>query len=127
MDHNIFQDIDWDLQHKALSTFAHPDQRRILKFIHSWFPTNKRLFHKGIESSPKCNLCNHLEESTEHLLTCSHDSLESIWLQLTALFLWKDTNNHGNAELNNIIAITESPHIDKWSPVIADTSPESRI
>jgi hypothetical protein len=61
-DHNVFQDIDWHLQHKALSTFADPDQCRILKFVHGWLPTNKRLFREGTESSPKCILCNHLEE-----------------------------------------------------------------
>jgi hypothetical protein len=41
-DHNTFQDIDWELQYKALSTFTESNQRKILKFVHGWLPTNKR-------------------------------------------------------------------------------------
>jgi hypothetical protein len=56
---------------------------------------------------------------------CSHDSLVNIHLQLST-YLSRDNNNHGNAELNNIIelAIIESPHDVTWSPVTSDTSPE---
>jgi hypothetical protein len=122
--HNTFQDIDWDLQHKALSTFSDADQRRILKFVHGWLPTNRRLFREGIKHSPKCILCDHLEENSDHILICTHDSLESIRLQLVT-YLCKDTNNHGNAELNNILelAIQECPHNKKWIPIISETSP----
>jgi hypothetical protein len=122
--HNTFQDIDWDLQHKALSTFSDSDQRRILKFVHGWLPTNRRLFREGIEPSPKCILCDHLEENSDHILICTHDSLESIRLQLVT-YLCKDTNNHGNTELNNILelAIQEGPHNEKWRPITSETSP----
>jgi hypothetical protein len=39
--HDTFSNIDWDLQHKALSTYSENNQRRILKFVHGWLPTNK--------------------------------------------------------------------------------------
>jgi hypothetical protein len=39
-----FHSIDWDIQHKVLRRYGEIDQRRILKFVHGWLPTNNRLF-----------------------------------------------------------------------------------
>jgi hypothetical protein len=118
-----FEDIDWDTQQKALATYPENDQRRILKFVHGWLPTNKHLFREGVEASPKCQLCEHLEESNDHLLACSHTSMENIRMKLSE-YLWKDSANHGNSELNNILelAITECPHNKDWHPSLSDVS-----
>jgi hypothetical protein len=40
-DSRAFEDINWDLQHKVLIGYELNDQQRILKFVHSWLPTNK--------------------------------------------------------------------------------------
>jgi hypothetical protein len=122
---DTFNDIDWDIQHKALSTYSENDQRRILKFVHGWLPTNKPLFREGIEASPKCQLCDHLEESSDHLLVCTHASMENIRMKISE-YLWKDSVNHGNGELNNVIelTITECPHNKEWSPILTGVSRE---
>jgi ribonuclease HI len=119
----IFNDIDWDIQEKALRYFSESDQSRILKFVHGWLPTNKRLYREGIEKSPKCQLCNALEESNDHLWICSRDIQENARVKIME-YIWRDNSNHGNSELNNIIelAFSESTHNSKWTPLVKETS-----
>jgi hypothetical protein len=38
-----FENIHWDLQYKVLSGYNINNQRQILKFMHNWLPTNRRL------------------------------------------------------------------------------------
>jgi hypothetical protein len=46
-----FETIHWDLQYKVLSGYDINDQRRILKFVHNWLPTNKRLHREKASST----------------------------------------------------------------------------
>jgi hypothetical protein len=122
---DTFNDSDWELQHKALSSYSENDQHRIIKFVYGWLPTNKQLFCEGIKASPKYQLCDHLEETSKHLLACPHTSMENICTKLLE-FQWKDVTNHGNSKLNNILklAVTECPFNQEWTPSLANTSPE---
>jgi hypothetical protein len=124
---DTFHDIDWETQKKAISTYPDNDQRRILKFNHEWLPTSKRMFREGTDKLPSCRICNHLEETNDHLLTCTRDIQEHTRHQIIE-FLWKDTMNHGNSELNNILelALTESPHNENWTPILSAVSPNLR-
>jgi hypothetical protein len=122
---STFQEIDWKLQHKVLRSFSRNDQRRLLKFVHEWLPTNYRLFREGQESSPACRLCGALEETNDHLLLCTHDNQVRQHNHISN-YLWQDNENHGNAELNNIIelATMESPLNPAWKPDISAISHE---
>jgi hypothetical protein len=126
-DAQIFHDIDWEVQQKALLSFTESDQCRILKFVSGWLPTNKRLYREGIEKSPRCQLCNSLEEHNDHLLTRSRDIQEHTRQKIID-YIWRDNTNHGNSELNNIIelALSESAHKETWQPLAGETSLELR-
>jgi hypothetical protein len=119
---STFQEIDWKLQHRVLRSFSRND---LLKFVHEWLPTNYRLFREGQESSPACRLCGALEETNDHLLLCTHDSQVRQRNHISN-YLWRDNENHGNAELNNIIelATMESPLNPSWKPDISAISHE---
>jgi lipopolysaccharide export system protein LptC len=123
--HSVFESINWELQHKVLRTYTPNDQRRILKFAHDWLPTNFRLFRENIEASPACRLCGELEETNDHMLRCQHSRQQQTRMQVND-YLWKDNENHGNSELNNIIelALSESMHNKDWKPVMSAISRE---
>jgi ribonuclease HI/enamine deaminase RidA (YjgF/YER057c/UK114 family) len=122
---SVFDSINWELQHKVLKTYTQSDQRRLLKFAHEWMPTNYRLFREGQETSPSCRLCGELEETSDHMLKCRHPDQQRLRINIQD-YLWRDNNNHGNSELNNIIelALLESIHNTKWKPVMTAISQE---
>jgi ribonuclease HI len=122
---SVFDSIDWDLQQKVLRTYSQNDQRRLLKFAHDWLPTNFRLYREEQEQSPACRLCGDLEETNDHLLRCQHPRQQQTRLRVSD-YLWKDNENHGNSELNNIIelALSESIHNKEWKPVMSAISEE---
>jgi hypothetical protein len=119
----IFHSIHWELQHKTLKSYKLSDQRRLLKFVHEWLPTNLRLFREGQDASPACSLCGSLEESNDHILECPYPQQQQTRSKLSD-YLWKDNENHGNSELNNIIeiALTECTHNTDWTPAMLDIS-----
>jgi hypothetical protein len=114
-----FHLIDWDVQHAVLKGLDVNDQRRILKFVHGWLPTNKRLHREGSSISPKCPLCNHLEETNSHLIACSHHEQQIIMDEISH-YLQNDIHNCGNSKLNSLleIALTESINNPNWEPEI---------
>jgi hypothetical protein len=122
---DAFNAVHWEVQHKVLRTYQQSDQRRILKFVHGWLPTNHRLYREGQEASPTCPLCGNLEETNDHLLDCPTSEQQQIRYQMNA-YIWRDNENHGNSELNNIIelALTESITNRKWTPVMSAVSRE---
>jgi hypothetical protein len=122
---SIFHSIHWEIQYKTLQTYKTSDQRRILKFSHDWLPTNFRLFREEQEESPACRLCGDMEETNNHILTCAHPCQQQIRNHMSN-YLWRDNENHGNAELNNIIelALSECAYNKGWQPNIAAISRE---
>jgi hypothetical protein len=76
---------------------------------------------------PKCQLCDCLEEQNDHLMICPNDNQE-ISRQKTTEYIWRDNNNHGNSEQNNIIelAISESAYDKTWQPLVEEMSPQIR-
>jgi hypothetical protein len=115
----VFHLIHWEIQHKVLRSYRQSDQR------HDWLPTNYRLFHEKQEASPSCRLCGELEETSDHMLRCQHFRQQHTRTKVNN-HLWRDNENHGNSELNNIIeiALSESIHNKKWTPVMSAISPE---
>jgi hypothetical protein len=67
-----FQEIDWELQHRVLSSYDINDQRRILKFVQGWLPMNYRLHREKQSPTQRCPLCHYLEEHELHLFQCLH-------------------------------------------------------
>jgi hypothetical protein len=97
-----FEEIDWDLQWRVLTSYDINDQRRILKLVHGWLPTNYRLHRELQQSSPRCPLCYYLEEKETHL------------------FQWQAILNikNINQELSHIIAesLKHSIKDHNWEP-----------
>jgi hypothetical protein len=114
---STFNSIHCGIQYKTLKTYKTSDQRRLLKFAHDWLPTNFRLFRDEQEASPACRLCGDLEETNDHILACAYPCQQQIRNHMNN-YLWRDNENHGNAELNNIIelAFSECAHNKEWIP-----------
>jgi hypothetical protein len=68
----VFNDIQWDLQSKVLGGYNINDQRRILKFVHGWLPTNKRLHRENKSPHQRCPMCFYIVEDDLHLMNCKH-------------------------------------------------------
>jgi ribonuclease HI len=118
-----FDAISWKIQKKALDHFDINDQTRIQKFVHSWLPTQTRLFKEGATTSPKCKLCSELYEDNFHLLNCQHPEMTAIQEDLPT-FLLKQLSDHGNSELINILqlAISGCRSSKTWQPSLEHTS-----
>jgi hypothetical protein len=69
---HTFNNIHWDLQYKVLSSYDINDQRRILKFVHNWLPTNKRLHREKASTTQRCPLCQYIVEDELHMFQCRH-------------------------------------------------------
>jgi hypothetical protein len=67
-----FNEIDWDMQHKVLMRYGTNDQRRILKLVHEWLPTNSRLARERSTNTQRCKLCHYIKEDAMHLFRCRH-------------------------------------------------------
>jgi hypothetical protein len=125
--YSAFNNIHWELQYKALKTYKQSDQRRILKYAHDWLPTNLRLFREGQEESPACQLCGALEETNDHIMECPNPRQQQLHDKLHD-YLWRDNENHGNSELNNIIeiALSECTQNNGWTPDMSAISLDLR-
>jgi hypothetical protein len=69
---SVFSDIAWELQSKVLCGYDINDQRRLLKFVHGWLPTNKRLHRENKSPHQRCPMCYYIVEDDLHLLLCRH-------------------------------------------------------
>jgi hypothetical protein len=67
-----FDLIDWELQRQVLNSYELNDQKRILKFVHGWLPTNSQLHRERQSTSPRCPLCHYIQEDEIHLFQCLH-------------------------------------------------------
>jgi hypothetical protein len=67
-----FNEIDWDMQYKVLIRYGTNDQRRILKFVHDWLPTNSRLARERSSNTQRCKLCHYISEDAMHVFNCRH-------------------------------------------------------
>jgi hypothetical protein len=113
--HATFEEIDWDLQLKVLSSYDINDQRRILKFVHGWLPTNYRLHREQQQPKSRCPLCFYLEEQEIHLFQCRHPLQQEKVIEMTRAI--KNVKNI-NPELLHIIAesFQESIKEPGWEP-----------
>jgi hypothetical protein len=75
---HIFEGIHWELQYKVLSSYDINDQRRIIKFVHNWLPTNKRLHREKLSPTQRCPLCYYLVEDEWHLFICRHPGQQEV-------------------------------------------------
>jgi hypothetical protein len=107
---HTFESIHWDVQKKVLTALPAADQTRIVKFVHGWLPTQRRLHREGLATSPRCPLCTALVEDSMHLFACQHPKMKSVQDKL-ALYLAKSLHDHGNSELINILEIGLSSSI----------------
>jgi hypothetical protein len=119
-----FDDINWPIQHKAMTSFSPNDIQRITKFCHSWLPTYDRLFREKLSPNQRCPLCHYLIESNNHLFSCRHPAQQKS-TQALLKFLDDDSDAKGNCQLNNIIkqAIIHC-HSPTWSPDTDHLEPE---
>jgi hypothetical protein len=100
----VFNTIHWSAQQAVLSRYDANDQRRILKFVHGWLPTNDRLYRKKQANSQRCPLCFYLVENNAHLFNCKHPGQQTIRKDMLER-IRKD--NQCNSRLELIHAITE--------------------
>jgi hypothetical protein len=77
------------------------------------------------EASPACRLCGALEETNDHILECPYPCQQKLGNKVED-YLWRDNENHGNSELNNIIeiALSECTHNNRWTPDMSAISPD---
>jgi hypothetical protein len=99
-----FNSIAWEIQAKALRTFSESDQTRLLKFVHGWLPTQKRLHMEGSAKTPRCLLCPTLVEDNNHMLCCQHPTMIDIQEKIP-IYIQKMLHDHGNSEMLNLLEI----------------------
>lgn len=118
--------IDWNVQYKALNSFSTSDQTRILKFVHGWLPTNKRLHREKKLRTPKCQLCHDLVEDNLHLFQCKHPAMKESREKISTV-LTKDQQIIGDPSLSSIIikALTFSLTSEEWTPTLGEESSPS--
>jgi hypothetical protein len=66
----VFNEIAWDIQYKVLKSYDVNDQRRLLKYVHRWLPTNHRLHQELQTHTQRCPMCYYILEDERHLLLC---------------------------------------------------------
>jgi hypothetical protein len=67
-----FKEVHWELQHRALKGYDINDQQRILKYVHKWLPTNKRMHREQQSKTQRRPMCHFLVEDELHLFQCRH-------------------------------------------------------
>jgi hypothetical protein len=66
----VFNEIAWDIQYKVLMSYDVNDQRRLMKYVHGWLPTNHRLHREQQTHTQRCPMCYYILEDERHLLLC---------------------------------------------------------
>jgi hypothetical protein len=121
--HQTFDSIHWEVQKKALHSYNKRDEQRLLKYVHGWLPTKKHLFREAQCNSPRCLLCEALEEMNDHLLECNNERQQATGQEIIT-YLWKDVQDHGDSELSNLLEMTlQNPSQWEWAPSPDDISP----
>jgi hypothetical protein len=110
-----FQSIDWDLQHKVLQRYGVNDQRRILKFVHGWLPTNNRLFREKRQNTTRCPLCFYVVEDAVHLFSCIQTKQATTKERLINKIA---TELKIREPIKSVVqkAIEMTPHNPQWQP-----------
>jgi hypothetical protein len=96
-----FDLIDWELQWQVLNSYDLNDQKRILKFVHGWLPTNSRLHRERQSTSPRCPMCHYIQEDEIHLFQCLHP-MQKERIKEIQKFLKQESDI--NKEIQNLIA-----------------------
>ena len=72
---STFLSIDWEAHQSALEQFYGLQQVTVMKYVHGWLATKKRMFREGSYSSPLCELCHETEDS-QHIFCCQHNDMK---------------------------------------------------
>jgi hypothetical protein len=118
---DTFNNIDWEIQYKALKSYDINDQRRIVKLVHGWLPTNDRMHRELQSSTQRCPLCFYISETNIHLFSCKHIKQAETVQELHDYL--KDDNSE-NKSISAIIgsALRHSIENPKWQPAATDTA-----
>jgi hypothetical protein len=116
-----FEGIHWELQYKVLSSYDINDQRRIIKFVHNWLPTNKRLHREKMSPTQRCPLCYYLVEDEWHLFICRHPGQQEVMRTLQSR-ITKELKIQEEVK-NLIISIIPASAKDRnWQPPNGSTT-----
>jgi hypothetical protein len=113
---HIFEEIHWDLQYKVLSSYSINNQRRIIKFIHNWLPTNKRLHREKLSSTQRCPMCHYLVKDECHLFICRHPKQQAE-MQKLQYRISKELKINEDMKSLNISIISASAKDSNWQPL----------
>jgi hypothetical protein len=112
---STFENIDWDLQQKVLQSYDINDQKRILKFVHGWMPTNHRLHREKHSVTPRCPLCHYLCEDELHLFQCLHPMQQAVTTDMKR-FMTQDSDIEQEVQTQIAEAMAESLRKTTWEP-----------
>jgi hypothetical protein len=119
---STFNNIAWEVQKSALSSFSSADQNRILKFVHGWLPTASQLYKEGTATSQQCKLCHAPREDNFHMFHCTNKEMEGLQEKIQH-YLVKDMHDHGDSKFSNILKIgILNAGIYTWIPSMTDIS-----
>jgi hypothetical protein len=110
-----FGEIHWDVQHKVLIGYDINDQRRLLKFMHNWLPTNKRLHREKSSPTQRCPLCFYIVEDELHLFTCHHPTQKEVITSLQSR-IRQEINVQDEIKDLLISFFTAGIHDGNWIP-----------
>jgi len=121
-----FDDIDWEVHSAALRTFKCQDRHKIIKFIHHWLPTGKRLHRESKGMYPQsCFLCGAQIETNMHLFQCKHNDQVLISTHLALDILSLREKMKSDRHLQNLlhVGIFEGAYDKKYRPKFSHEHP----
>ena len=74
---NVFDTIWWSIHGKSLQKFPAISRLVIQKFNMDHWACNHREAVRGDAETRWCEICHHTEETSDHIIQCSHDKRES--------------------------------------------------
>jgi hypothetical protein len=76
-DKRIFDLVQWDAHEKAFKRLPRFHQHSTSKLLHNLVNTNQQN-HLFYGTSSLCPICQHAEETLQHVFTCNHSSVSAL-------------------------------------------------
>lgn len=72
----VYEIIDWEAQHDALSKLSKNSHRFAIQLVYHWLLAGRRNKHNNQLKDNRCRSCGEVNEASSHFLTCQHRAIE---------------------------------------------------
>jgi hypothetical protein len=119
---HTFNDIEWRVHGKTLTSLPQRQQKTITQFIHKWLPTNASHSFENIGTARLCPYCQSTDEDQSHFLSCTHTTSSKQWIEASTKITTNLTsfNKKINPQIIHLITMA----ITVWRNTPHPTQPE---